>query len=667
MPANKRAMKADDFKRLDVFSDPNFTPDGKAYTYTATTVNEENEYVSNLFFHDLEGQQPVPWTFGTNKNSHLRFSPDGSKAVFQSTRTGLPQIWLLSTAGGEAKQLTEFKHGAANPAWAENGRSILFSAPLEADADVSSQRELTKEERQKEAEQKKKQPLVVNRLKYKSDAKGFHDNKRTQLVRFDLENETFIQLTSADADHSYQDISADGRYVLFAANLSDEADFEQSNHLFLLDSATKEISNLTNGKGSCHSAAFSPDGKKIAYLGHGFEYDGATLNELFIHDLDSGERACLSGEWDMQLGDILIGDSRLGEANTGPVWSQDNSSLFFIATDHGTTGLYQATLEKELNVLYKEDNHVFSFAYHGETEEFILGISTPSDPCNFYKLSKGVELKRLTNANAAFLDEVSVSAPETLSITANDGWILQGWLLRPYGFEQGKKYPFILEIHGGPHAMYGQTFFHEMQLLAAKGYVVLYINPRGSHGYGQEFVGAVRSDYGGKDYEDLMNAVDYALEHFSFIDETRLGVTGGSYGGFMTNWVVSHTNRFKAAVTQRSISNWLSFYGVSDIGYFFTKWELGHNLLDDPEKLWDFSPLKYAANVETPLLILHGEQDYRCPIEQGEQLFVTLKHQRKEVEFVRFPDASHELSRSGRPDLRVERLNHICRWFEEYL
>src|SRR5699024_5965425 len=251
------------------------------------------------------------------------------------------------------------------------------------------------------------------------------------------------------------------------------------------------------------------------------------------------------------------------------------------------------------------------------------------------------KLTRLTDANREFLDDVQLSEPETLTFKADDGWDIQGWLLRPYGFEEDKQYPFILEVHGGPHAMYGQTFFHEMQLLAAKGYVVLYTNPRGSHGYGQEFVNACREDYGGKDYSDLMRAVDFVLEEYDFIDEDRLGVTGGSYGGFMTNWIVGHTHRFKAAVTQRCISNWLSFYGVSDLGYFFTIWELGKNLLGDRADLWDFSPLRYAENIETPLLIVHGEKDFRCPIEQGEQMFVTLKHLRKEVEFVRFPDANH--------------------------
>src|SRR5699024_7473620 len=201
----------------------------------------------------------------------------------------------------------------------------------------------------------------------------------------------------------------------------------------------------------------------------------------------------------------------------------------------------------------------------------------------------------------------------------------------------------------------------------AKGYVVLYTNPRGSHGYGQKFVDAVRADYGGKDYTDLMSAVVYVLENYSFIDETRLGVTCGSYGGFTTYWILGHTCRFKAVVTKRSIVNWLSFYCVNYIGYFFIKWGLGHNLLEDPKKLWEFSPLKYVENVKTPLLILHGELDFRCPIEQGEQLFIALKHLRKDVEFVRFPGANHELSRSGHPDMRVERLNHILRWFDTYL
>lgn len=667
MTNTKRALKTDDFAKLDVYSDPQFSPDGTTYAFVSTSVNKEKKYVSHLYLQHLNEEKASQWTFGDHKDSHPRFSPDGSQLIFQSNRSGVPQLWLFNLNGGEPKQLTTFKNGATNPTWSQDGKKIIFSASLDKDDDVKKQFEQTKEEREKAHKEKQKEPLIVNELSYKSDAKGFHDQKRTQIISYDIENETYTQLTTEHKHHSFQDISPDGNTVLFAGNLNEDADYELTNDLYLLNTATKEVKQLTNGKGSYHSARFSPKGDKVVSLGHEYEYAGATQYELYVFDLTTYERTCLSGDWDFQLGDVMIGDMRLGQSESGPLWSKDGKEIYFIGTAAGATALYQVDLEGNRSTLYENDNHVFGFSYQSKEKQFILGISTPTDPGNFHLLNNQSELNPLTDANEAFLNDVALSTPEALTVTAEDGWKIHGWLLKPYGFEKGKKYPLVLEVHGGPHMMYGQAFFHELQLLAAKGYVVLYTNPRGSYGYGQQFVDAVRGDYGGKDYSDLMDAVDYALENYSFIDEERLGITGGSYGGFITNWVVGHTDRFKAAVTQRSISNWLSFYGVSDIGYFFTKWEHGYNLLDDPKKLWEFSPLKYAENVKTPLLILHGELDYRCPIEQGEQLFITLKHLRKEVEFVRFPHANHELSRSGHPDMRIERLNHILRWFETYL
>ncbi|WP_047979826.1 S9 family peptidase [Ornithinibacillus contaminans] len=663
----KRAITAEDFMKLEILSDPQLSPDGSTYAYVSTTVNDKKEYESNLLVQKLDNHSTKQWTFGHDKNGSPRFSPDGSTIVFQSNRSGVPQLWILPTDGGEAKQLTTFKYGAVNPFWSKDGKFIIFTASLEQDDDVTNQNELSKEERQKEHDEKSKQPLIVKNLRYKSDAQGFLDNKKSQIILYDIEKETFTQVTRGNHHHAYQDISPDGTTILFAGNLSEDADYEIKNDVYTLNIATKEITKLTDGEGTYYTARFSPSGTKIAFLGNKQQFANATLTELYIYDSETKETICLSENWDFQLGDLIAGDSRLGSSETGPIWSKDENRLFFIGSDHGATNLYEANLQGELTERYNVDSHVFGFSYNPANDSFVIGVSKTTDPCNFYLLDADSQEKQLTDTNKAFLEEVAINKPESISFKAKDGWDVHGWLLRPIGFEEGKKYPLVLEVHGGPHTMYGQTFFHEMQLLAAKGYVVLYTNPRGSHGYGQSFVDACRHDYGGSDYTDLMTAVDYALETYDFIDENRLGVTGGSYGGFMTNWIVGHTNRFKAAVTQRSISNWLSFYGVSDIGYFFNKMQHGSNLLEDPEALWDISPLKYADQVETPLLILHGELDYRCPIEQGEQFYVALKHLKKEVEFVRFPGANHELSRSGKPEMRVERLNHICRWFESYL
>lgn len=661
----KRPLQAEDLLEYEIVSEPNFTPSGNAYTYVSTTINKKKEYESHLFFQNLDSNHSQQWTFSENKNNNILISPDGKKAVFQSDRSGTQQLWLLPLQGGEAQQLTKLKHGASNPVWGPDSNTLVFNAPIEPEEDINNLTEISTEEKDKEQKELAKRPLVVNRLKYKSDSNGFHDRKRSQLFVLDIRTGNLEQLTNAPADHLLQDVSSNGNEILFIANLREEEDYEQVDDLFVLERSSKKIKKLTDSKCTYQRAVYSPDGNKIAAFGHNFTYAGATLTDLYIFNTGSYEKSNLSAEWDIQLGDAMIGDTRLGKSESGPIWAKDGKNIFFLATDHGVTGLYQVNLTGELDVLYKGSHHVFSFSYNGHSDSFILGISTPTNPCNFYHLKKNGEFNRLTDFNSALLSKLTLAEPETITVPTMDGEEIQGWLLHPSGYQDGEKYPMILEIHGGPHAMYGQTYFHELQLLAAKGYVLVYANPRGSHGYGQEFVNACRTDYGNGDYTDLMEVVDYVLTNFDFIDKDRLGVTGGSYGGFMTNWIVGHTNRFKAAVTQRSISNWLSFYGVSDIGFFFNEWEHGLNLLDDPKKLWDISPLKHAKNVETPLLILHGEKDFRCPVEQGEQLFITLKHLRKEVEFVRFPDANHELSRSGKPEMRIERLNHICRWFEK--
>jgi acylaminoacyl-peptidase len=302
---------------------------------------------------------------------------------------------------------------------------------------------------------------------------------------------------------------------------------------------------------------------------------------------------------------------------------------------------------------------------------FALTISDATSISEVFVLEGGDEpfgmenLKRVTATNDELFNELALSAPEEIEFPSFDGTRLQGWLLKPLGFSARRKYPLVLQIHGGPRAQYGWAFFHEFQLLAAQGYVVLYANPRGSQGYGERFASAIVNDWGNLDYRDLMAAVD-CVEEMGFVDARRTGVCGGSYGGYMTNWIVGHTDRFKAAMTERSVTNLFSFYGTSDFGYEDFR-EFGGHAYDDPAHYAKLSPLSYVKNIKTPLLIIHSEGDLRCPVEQAEQLYTMLKAMKRDVEFLRFPEENHDLSRAGRPDRRLARLEFILQWWEKRL
>lgn len=659
----KRMLTAEDLYELKSVADPQLSNNGKDLVFVETLMSKEkNNYISNLYYIDVDKKSnPVQWTFGEDRNHSPCWSPDGTQLAFVSNRTGKNQIYVLRKNGGEARQLTNFTNGASNPVWSPDGKQIAFNVSLKADEDL-----LSNDEKEKSGDNKLL-PLEVDKMKYKSDAVGFWDGKFKQIALVEIETGETQLLTSGEADYHLQSWSPDGKQIALSADLSDDTDFSFIADVYLLNVETKELQKLTNSTGYFGNVTWSPNGKYLGLLGHEREFENATLNKAWIYDTEQKNLNCLTGDSDLLVGDLAIGDFQQGAVTPGLLWGEDNESFYFIATDHGNTVVYYGSINGELYPALLDRQHVYGLTTGGAINRAVVAISTPSSPGELFLLDvpKG-QLDQLTNVNEKFLNEVQLAEVEEIEFKSKDDWDLHGWMMKPVQFKEGEKYPLILEIHGGPHAMYANTYFHEFQTLAAEGYAVLFINPRGSHGYGQTFVDAVRGDYGGRDYADLMEAVDYALGQFSFIDENRLGVTGGSYGGFMTNWIVGHTNRFKAAVTQRSISNWISFYGVSDIGYYFNEWQIKAEL-HDVETLWKHSPLAYVKNVETPLLILHSEKDYRCPIEQAEQLYIALKHQKKTTKFIRFPESNHELSRSGKPNLRIDRLNYIVNWFKKYI
>ncbi|KAB2337160.1 S9 family peptidase [Cytobacillus depressus] len=659
----KRTIKPEDLFKLKSVSDPHLAANGKDCIFVETKMLEkENKYCSNLFYINVqEKNQPVQWTFGENRNYSPRWSSDGTKLAFVSDREGKGQIYVMDTNGGEARQLTKCPNGATNPVWSPDGRKIAFNVALKHDET------LTQTEKQEKKEDKLLVPLEVEKMKYKSDASGFWDGKYNQIGIVQVESGEVELLTSGKHDFQLQSWSPNGNKIAVTADLSEDKDISFISDVFLIDTETKDYENITNGIGSFGHVTWSPDGKNLGMFGHEQEFKNATLSKIWLYNVEVKNLTCLTADSDLLVGDYAIGDFQQGAVSPGILWGEDNHRFYFLATDHGNTVVYYGSLDGELYPAHLDRQHIYGLSTGGKIDRAVVAISKPTNPGELYLLSVTTgELEQLTNVNEEVLNEVTLAEPETIQFQSSDDWDLHGWIMKPVNFKEGEKYPLILEIHGGPHAMYANTYFHEFQCLAAEGYAILYINPRGSHGYGQAFVDAVRGDYGGKDYEDIMDAVDYALANYDFIEKDRLGVTGGSYGGFMTNWIIGHTNRFKAAVTQRSISNWISFYGVSDIGYYFTDWQIQSDL-NDITTLWKHSPLAYVDQMETPLLILHSEKDYRCPIEQAEQLFIALKHRGKATKFIRFPEANHELSRSGKPNLRMKRLNYIIEWFKEYL
>jgi len=351
-----------------------------------------------------------------------------------------------------------------------------------------------------------------------------------------------------------------------------------------------------------------------------------------------------------------------------PTWSKDSHTLYFPVSIHGSSVLQSISLKGEnLQTVIGEGGVVGSFSFDRDQKQLAYFYGMINDPCQVQVLDRKTgKSRQLTKQNQNLLNRLDLGEVETHWFTGPAGNKLQGWILKPPGFDARKKYPSILEIHGGPLTQYGYFFMHEFYFLAAQGYVVYFSNPRGGRGYGESHAKAIWGDWGNADYLDIMAWTDYVAQQ-PYIDKERMGVTGGSYGGYMTVWIIGHTDRFKAAVTQRCVSNFISEWGSSDFNWNFQEELQAGPPFEDLDKYWDMSPMKYIGNAKTPTLVSHSENDLRCPIEQGEQVFVALKRIGVDAEMVRFPDEFHGLSRNGRTDRRIARLNHFVRWFDKYL
>jgi dipeptidyl aminopeptidase/acylaminoacyl peptidase len=655
----KRPMTIDDLLALTWVSDPQISPDGRRVVFAQKVVDRDADtYRSHLWVAPLDGGPARQFTAGSHQDSLPRWSPDGHWIAFLSDRGAPPgdgkrpkQIYIIAADGGEARALTSGTHHPSDLAWSPDGSTLAFVGKPEAAAPESDVK-------------------VITRVRYKFDGEGFWDARYKHIFTVPAAGGAVRQLTTGDFDHADPAWSPDGRALAFVTNRTPEADFTNVTDVWV-QLLGGDARCLTNSVGPCTTPAWSPDGATIAYLGHDNASMSATNLGLWVVPAQGGAPRLLTGDFDRSLTHHAITDMRAHPKVGGPVWLPDGRRILVLVAEGATNQLALAAVDTgEVTVVTQGRREIFGYSFTADTSAGVLAVSdvvTPGDLWAVRLEGARITERRLTAVNAALLDAIELSIPERYAYEGADGWPVEGWVMRPTGFRDGQRYPTILQIHGGPHGAYGDAFFHEFQLLASEGYAVVYTNPRGSQGYGQRFTAATHHDWGGKDYEDIMRGLDAALARYPFLDPSRLGVAGGSYGGFMTNWVVGHTDRFKAAVTMRSISNHLSQWGTSDLAFMKGFWEFPGDPWEVPTWYWERSPLAYVTNITTPLLILHSEMDLRCPVGEGEQLFAALKKLKREAVFVRFPGESHDLSRIGKPKHRAERLRLIVQWFADHL
>jgi dipeptidyl aminopeptidase/acylaminoacyl peptidase len=622
--------------------------------YTVTELDEqENRYRAALWLRELDGDRaPRRLTSGQHRDGQPRWSPDGRALAFTSDRNpddaGKGQLWLLPLGGGEARRLTKLEEAVEDFAWSPDGRAIVA---------VSKARQ---------GEKPETDVRHIRTIRYRFDGEGYLDDKYRQLFLIDVDSGDTRQLTDGPHEHRNPAWSPTGHEIAFAANREEGWELSPVQDIHAIRVGGTTVRRVTDGAGSWSQPSWSPDGTRIAMFGTRELESDHPLTELFVVPSAGGAPESLTRDFDRSLRDQATAD--VGSfAGRPPLWSADGTTISVVYSDQGTVQLARIdAVDGELAPLSTGRKRVGALAPIPKGG-YVFAMSDAVTPGDLYACdARGRNLRQLTRANEGWLQEVEVVEPEPFTVDSHDGTPIHGWVVKPPGFQAGTKYPLVLEIHGGPYSMYAETLMHEFQLLAARGYVVLYTNPRGSAGYGDAFAGALYRSWGKSDFPDLLAAVDWAIAQ-GYVDEHRLGVLGGSYGGYMTNWVISHTTRFRAAVTGRTVSNLYSSFGTDDIMFAHAQRTFGAFPWEDPEIYWELSPISYVDRIETPLLIEHQEQDHRCPPEQSEQLFTALKRRGKTVELVRFPDESHGMSRTGQPRHRVERLRCIMEWFDRYL
>jgi len=665
-------------------ANPQVSPDGQRVAFTRVNVDEKRTgYETSIWTVATAANEPSVRMTNGKHDSQPCWSPNGKHLAFvragEKDEAGKPrpsQIAILSLAGGEARVLTDLPKGAAQPVWSSDGKQIAFlSSTTAEDIDKAAHAKLNPAPAENEHES---DIHIVTRAVYRSNGEGYLDSKRHEHIWvMDVpaasdQTAKPRQLTSGDFDEGDVVWSPDGARLYFLTQRVDEPYYElPATDIFSVPPAGGNPEKLTTIPMGIGDLALSPDGRRFAFHGS-ITQPVRSYSQPDLWVMDAAPNATpknLTATYDFDTGSSVGGDNAAPRGGGGRrlYWSADGRWLFDSVEKHGRTPLVRVDAQSgTVTEITHGDQAVLGFSLSPDARTMIALISTPQMIGDLFTVADDGTQTSLTSFNQNLWSQLSLTAPEELNYVSFDGQHIQGWIQKPPDFDPAKKYPLILNIHGGPHTAYGWVFDHEFQWMAARGYVVLYINPRGSTSYGQEFGNIIQYRYPGDDYRDLMAGVDELLKR-GYIDPKKLGVTGGSGGGVLTDWTITHTDRFAAAVSQRDISNWASWWYTADFTLFQANWFKAPPF-EDPQDYTNRSAITYVKNIRTPVLFVLGESDYRTPQDSGgEQLFRALKYLKRPTAMVVFPRETHELSRSGEPWHRIERLDNIVGWFDKWM
>jgi acylaminoacyl-peptidase len=659
--ADKPALKPLDVFDLQWVSDPQISPDARSIAYVRMGFDIKTDRPRGIvWLIGVDGKHARPLS-GAATSSSPRWSPDGARlAYLAAAADGTTQLFVYWSDNGVTAAISNFTESPTALAWSPDGRWLAFVMPVAAE---HKPLKVDLPEAPKSAHWAEP-PKLIDRMVFRVDGGGYLPNVFSQLFIISADGGPAVQLTSGDFDiQGTPAFTSDGKGVLVSANRREDADYEPlDTEVYRVDLSDHSLHALTDRRGPDNHPVVSPDGRHIAYLGFDDKRLGYQATQLYVMDSD--------GSHSRSLTPALDRDAEAAQ------WTGDSRELAFQFDDRGSIKIAAVDLGGKIRILAEDaggndisrpySSGSFSIAAKGKSANarFAYTRSRPQAPAALAIGTSPRDVATLAELSEPLLRQRTLGAVEEISFESSvDHRRIQGWIVKPPLFDAAKKYPLLLEIHGGPFASYGPAFAAEIQLYAAAGYVVLYLNPRGSTGYGEQFADLIHHDYPDNDYGDLMSGVDAVLEK-GYVDRERLFVTGGSGGGVLTAWIVGHTDRFRAAVVVKPVINWASFVLTADMtNYFYRYWFDGFPW-DDVQSYWKRSPLAYVGNVRTPTMLMTGEVDYRTPSSEAEQFYQALKLRKIDTALVRVPNASHDIS--ARPSLLIDKVAYVLAWFKSH-